>query len=232
MHFMVPLHVVHDLDGLQINSEVVEPVKYQMNESSSGEGSTTSSAPTTKHIPEHAEVPHVACAPTSGLAPNSLAQPKKLAQLAPVPSSGSNANALKPVPRGLPNIGSNAADGGILDFLSKSPQPMLLELGMKNHHLLELINEPVEWGKGLRYELKLPVLCLIDCDPYGSRIMTTYKYGAKNMAADDCKMVIRDMKWLVICLADLEKFEIPEDVMLPISEDALGQVKTCQRNHL
>lgn len=30
MHFMVPFHVVHDLDGLQINSEVVELVKYQM----------------------------------------------------------------------------------------------------------------------------------------------------------------------------------------------------------
>ncbi|KAH7843051.1 hypothetical protein Vadar_012144 [Vaccinium darrowii] len=83
----------------------------------------------------------------------------------------------------------------------------------------------------LRYELKLPVLCLVDCDPYDISIMTTYKYRTKIMADDDCKMEIMDMKWLVICLADLEKFEILEDVTLPMIEDALGQVKTCRRNH-
>ncbi|KAH7842017.1 hypothetical protein Vadar_000535 [Vaccinium darrowii] len=77
----------------------------------------------------------------------------------------------------------------------------------------------------LRYELKLPVLCLVDCDPYGIRIMATYKYGAKNMAANNYKIVIRDMKWLGILPNDLKKFGILKDVALPTSEDALGQIK-------
>ncbi|KAI8527651.1 hypothetical protein RHMOL_Rhmol12G0092400 [Rhododendron molle] len=123
-------------------------------------------------IPEHAEVPPVARAPVGGLAPNSPAQPQ---QPAPVPSSGPNANPLDLFPQGLPNMGSNAAGGGNLDFLSNSPQfqalrtmvqanpqilqPMLQELGKQNPHLmrliqdhqadfLRLINEPVEGGEG------------------------------------------------------------------------------------
>ncbi|XP_058193971.1 ubiquitin receptor RAD23c-like [Rhododendron vialii] len=126
-------------------------------------------------IPEHAEVPPVARAPVSGLAPNSPAQLQQPAQPAPVPSSGPNANPLDLFPQGLPNMGSNAAGGGNLDFLSNSPQfqalrtmvqanpqilqPMLQELGKQNPHLmrliqdhqadfLRLINEPVEGGEG------------------------------------------------------------------------------------
>ncbi|KAL7171221.1 hypothetical protein ACSBR2_035965 [Camellia fascicularis] len=127
-------------------------------------------------IPEQAEVPPVAPAPApapaSGLATNSLAQP---AQPAPVPSTGPNANPLDLFPQGLPNMGSNAAGAGTLDFLRNSQQfqalramvqanpqilqPMLQELGKQNPHLmrliqehqadfLRLINEPVEGGEG------------------------------------------------------------------------------------
>ncbi|KAI7986146.1 Ubiquitin receptor RAD23c [Camellia lanceoleosa] len=65
-------------------------------------------------IPEQAEVP-----PASGLATNSLAQP---AQPAPVPSTGPNANPLDLFLLGLPNMGSNAAGAGTLDFLRNSQQ--------------------------------------------------------------------------------------------------------------
>jgi UV excision repair protein RAD23 len=126
-------------------------------------------------IPEHAEVPPVARAPASGLAPNSPAQAQQPAQSAPIPSSGPNANPLDLFPQGLPNMGSNAAGGGNLDFLINNPQfqalrtmvqanpqilqPMLQELGKQNPHLmrliqdhqadfLRLINEPIEGGEG------------------------------------------------------------------------------------
>ncbi|PSR88269.1 Ubiquitin receptor RAD23c like [Actinidia chinensis var. chinensis] len=130
-------------------------------------------------IPEQAEVPPVARAPASGLPANSQAQPPQSAQpapvAAPVPPSGPNANPLDLFPQGLPNMGSNAAGAGTLDFLRNSQQfqalrtmvqanpqilqPMLQELGKQNPHLmrliqehqadfLRLINEPVEGGEG------------------------------------------------------------------------------------
>ncbi|PSR91174.1 Ubiquitin receptor RAD23d like [Actinidia chinensis var. chinensis] len=132
-------------------------------------------------IPEQVEVPPVARAPASGLAANSPAQPPQSAQPAPapapapVPLSGPNANPLDLFPQGLPNMGSNAAGAGTLDFLRNSQQfqalrtmvqanpqilqPMLQELGKQNPHLmrliqehqadfLRLINEPAEGVEG------------------------------------------------------------------------------------
>ncbi|KAA8532714.1 hypothetical protein F0562_032747 [Nyssa sinensis] len=122
-------------------------------------------------IPEQAEVPPVPRVPVSAQATNHPAQPP---QPAPVPSGGPNANPLDLFPQGLPNMGSNAAGAGNLDFLRNSPQfqalrammqanpqllqPMLQELGKQNPQLvrliqehqtdfLRLINEPIE-GEG------------------------------------------------------------------------------------
>ncbi|KAA8529265.1 hypothetical protein F0562_033936 [Nyssa sinensis] len=75
-------------------------------------------------IPEQAEVPPVARAHAT----NPPAQPPLPAQPAPVPSIGPNANPLDPSPQDLPDMGSDAAGGGNLDFLSNSPEanPKLL----------------------------------------------------------------------------------------------------------
>ncbi|KAA8529270.1 hypothetical protein F0562_033931 [Nyssa sinensis] len=110
-------------------------------------------------IPEQAEGPPVARAHASGQVANPPAQPPLPAQPAPVPSSGPNANLLDLSLQGLPDMGSNAAGGGNLDFLRNSPEPMLRELGKLNLHLLRLIqehqadfvrliNEPIEGGEG------------------------------------------------------------------------------------
>ncbi|XP_057508756.1 ubiquitin receptor RAD23c-like isoform X1 [Actinidia eriantha] len=126
-------------------------------------------------IPEQAEVPAVARAPASGLAANSPVQPPQPVQPEPIASSGPNANPLDLFPQGLPNMGSNVAGAGTLDFLRNSPQfqalramvqanpqilqPMLQELGKQNPQLvrliqehqadfLQLINEPGEGGEG------------------------------------------------------------------------------------
>ncbi|XP_047314386.1 ubiquitin receptor RAD23c-like [Impatiens glandulifera] len=125
-------------------------------------------------IPEQAEIPPLAQDPATGAAANPSVQPP-LEAAAPVFSSGPNANPLDLFPQGLPNIGSNTAGAGSLDFLSNSQQfqalramvqanpqilqPMLQELGKQNPHLmrlieehqgdfLRLINEPIEGGEG------------------------------------------------------------------------------------
>nr|CAA72741.1 RAD23, isoform I [Daucus carota] len=126
-------------------------------------------------IPEQAEAPPVAPSPPSGQAANPLDQPPAAAQPAPA-SAGPNANPLDLFPQGLPDMGSNAAGAGNLDFLRTNQQfqalramvqsnpqilqPMLQELGKQNPHLmrliqehqadfLQLINEPMEGGENL-----------------------------------------------------------------------------------
>ncbi|KAG6412442.1 hypothetical protein SASPL_125121 [Salvia splendens] len=121
-------------------------------------------------IPEQAEIPPVA-QPPAGVQP---VNPSSQATQPAVPPSGPNANPLDLFPQGLPNMGSNAAGAGTLDFLRNSQQfqalramvqanpqilqPMLQELGKQNPQLvrliqehqadfLRLINEPVE-GEG------------------------------------------------------------------------------------
>lgn len=131
-------------------------------------------------IPEQAEVPPVAQVPPSGQAANSPAQPLQPTGQVPVPASGPNANPLDLFPQGLPDMGSNTAGAGNLDFLRNSQQfqalramvqanpqilqPMLQELGKQNPHLmrliqehqadfLRLINEPVEGGENILGQL-------------------------------------------------------------------------------
>ncbi|KAL9246167.1 hypothetical protein vseg_019737 [Gypsophila vaccaria] len=126
-------------------------------------------------IPEQPEVPPTAQSagasqPTS--ATSLLQQPT---QTSAVPSSVPNANPLNLFPQGLPNLGSDGAAAGALDFLRGSEQfqalramvqsnpqilqPMLQELEKQNPHLirliqehqnefLQLMNEPVEGEEG------------------------------------------------------------------------------------
>ncbi|RZC70259.1 hypothetical protein C5167_033415 [Papaver somniferum] len=129
-------------------------------------------------IPEQPVVVPAPQAPTgqAGLPP---AQAREPAQLG-VPSTGPNANPLDLFPQGLPNLETNAAAGGNLDFLRTNPQfqalramvqanpqilqPMLQELGKQNPQLvrliqehqtdfLRLINEPVEGEENIMEQL-------------------------------------------------------------------------------
>ncbi|WOH07713.1 hypothetical protein DCAR_0727146 [Daucus carota subsp. sativus] len=128
-------------------------------------------------IPEQAEAPAVAPSPPIGEAATSPGQPSPAAaQPLPIASTGPNANPLDLFPQGLPDMGSNAAGAGNLDFLRNNQQfqslramvqsnpqilqPMLQELGKQNPNLmrliqehqadfLQLINEPIEGGENL-----------------------------------------------------------------------------------
>ncbi|MCL7033502.1 hypothetical protein MKW94_029553, partial [Papaver nudicaule] len=71
-------------------------------------------------IPEQVDVVPAPQAPT-GQAGTPPAQAQQPAQLG-VPSTGPNANPLDLFPQGLPNLGTNAAAGGNLDFLRNNPQ--------------------------------------------------------------------------------------------------------------
>ena len=78
--------------------------------------------------------------------------------------------------------------------------------------------------KRLKMELKIPVLALVDSDPYGLKILSVYMSGSKNMSYDSGSMSTPDIKWLGVLPSDLDKYEIPDDCRIPMTA---ADMKTC-----
>ena len=69
----------------------------------------------------------------------------------------------------------------------------------------------------LKRDLRIPVLALVDADPYGLKIISVYMQGSKNMAFDSANLTTPDIKWLGVRPSDLDKFNIPEQCRLEMS---------------
>ena len=54
-------------------------------------------------------------------------------------------------------------------------------------------------------ELSIPVLALVDSDPYGLKILSVYMSGSKNMSYDSASLTTPDIKWLGLRPSDLNK---------------------------
>jgi meiotic recombination protein SPO11 len=61
----------------------------------------------------------------------------------------------------------------------------------------------------LTNELHIPVLGLVDSDPYGLKILSVYMSGSKNMSYDSASLTTPDIKWLGLRPSDLDKFDLP-----------------------
>ncbi|KAH0995682.1 hypothetical protein GBA52_019546 [Prunus armeniaca] len=70
----------------------------------------------------------------------------------------------------------------------------------------------------MKLELKLPVLALVDSDPYGLKILSVYGCGSKNMSYDSANLTTPDIKWLGIRPSDLDKYKIPEQCRLTMTD--------------
>ena len=71
----------------------------------------------------------------------------------------------------------------------------------------------------LRYTLKIPVLALVDSDPYGLKILSVYMKGSMNMSYDSSNLTTPDIKWLGVRPSDLDRFNIPQQCRLPMTEE-------------
>lgn len=69
----------------------------------------------------------------------------------------------------------------------------------------------------VKRDLKIPVLALVDADPYGLKIISVYMQGSKNMAFDSGNLTTPDIKWLGVRPSDLDKFKIPEQCRLEMT---------------
>ena len=72
-------------------------------------------------------------------------------------------------------------------------------------------------------ELKIPVLGLVDSDPYGLKILSVYMSGSKNMSYDSASLTTPDIKWLGLRPSDLDKYDLPDQCRLDMTE---GDIKT------
>ena len=73
----------------------------------------------------------------------------------------------------------------------------------------------------VRMALNVPILGLFDADPYGLKILSVYMKGSKNMAYDAINLTTPDIKWLGVRPSDLDKYNIPQQCRLEMSEHDL-----------
>ncbi len=73
--------------------------------------------------------------------------------------------------------------------------------------------------KKLRATLNIPILGLVDSDPYGLKILSVYSSGSKNMSYDSANLTTPDIKWLGVLPSDLDKYGIPDQCRLEMTEN-------------
>lgn len=67
-------------------------------------------------------------------------------------------------------------------------------------------------------ELKLPVYCLLDNDPWGFYIYSVVKQGSINLAFESGRMAVPDAKFIGVRSRDFEEYELSEDVKIAIDD--------------
>jgi DNA topoisomerase-6 subunit A len=70
----------------------------------------------------------------------------------------------------------------------------------------------------LNYELKLPVYCLLDNDPWGYYIYSVIKQGSINLAFESQRMAIPDARYIGLRSKDFERCQLADDVKLALNE--------------
>ncbi|XP_072951075.1 meiotic recombination protein SPO11-1 isoform X2 [Typha angustifolia] len=79
------------------------------------------------------------------------------------------------------------------------------------HHLVE--------------QLHLPVYCLVDSDPYGFDILTTYRFGSMQMAYDAKLMRVPEIQWLGVFPSDFEEYHLPDRCRLHLTPEDKRKVE-------
>lgn len=77
----------------------------------------------------------------------------------------------------------------------------------------------------VRSTLNIPILGLFDADPYGLKILSVYMKGSKNMSYDAINLTTPDIKWLGVRPSDLNKYNIPQQCRLEMTEHDIKEGK-------
>ena len=77
----------------------------------------------------------------------------------------------------------------------------------------------------LHNELKLPVYCLLDNDPWGYYIYSVIKQGSINLAFESKRMAIPDAKYLGLRSIDFERCELSDSVKIKLNDNDIKRAK-------
>jgi len=77
----------------------------------------------------------------------------------------------------------------------------------------------------LHYELKLPVYCLLDNDPWGYYIYSVIKQGSINLAYESRRMAIPDARFLGLRSEDYTRCELSPSVQIRLNEQDIKRAR-------
>ena len=63
----------------------------------------------------------------------------------------------------------------------------------------------------LNKEHGLPIICLLDCDPWGHYIYSVIKQGSISLAFESERLAIPEARFLVIRASDYEQHDLGDD---------------------
>jgi DNA topoisomerase-6 subunit A len=71
----------------------------------------------------------------------------------------------------------------------------------------------------LNQELKLPIICVLDCDPWGHYIYSVIKQGSISLAFESSRLAIPDAKFLGIRAKDYDQCELDDAVKIDLTDN-------------
>lgn len=74
-------------------------------------------------------------------------------------------------------------------------------------------------------ELKLPIYCLLDNDPWGYYIYSVIKQGSINLAFESQRMAVPDAKFIGVRSGDYEEFGLSDNVKIAIDEKDIKRAR-------
>lgn len=77
----------------------------------------------------------------------------------------------------------------------------------------------------LRDELKLPIYCLLDNDPWGYYIYSVIKQGSINLAYESNRMAVPDAKFIGVSSFDYERCNLSDDVKIGLDATDIKRAK-------
>jgi len=77
----------------------------------------------------------------------------------------------------------------------------------------------------LHYELKLPIYCLLDNDPWGYYIYSVLKQGSINLAYESKRMAIPDARYIGLRSIDYERCQLTPSVIINLSDTDVKRAK-------
>ncbi|MCF2142271.1 MAG: hypothetical protein K9W42_01035 [Candidatus Heimdallarchaeota archaeon] len=77
----------------------------------------------------------------------------------------------------------------------------------------------------MNQELQLPVLAVMDSDPFGLDILRVYGLGSKALSYESYELATPNIQWLGVRPSDLDKYNLPANVRLHMSKGDIARAK-------